>query len=176
MKIWIIDHIRMLFMFLALIQSILYRLGRNSYSQQQIHPEDDASQIKDGCITIPISQTSIYQCCFSFNLIASTNASLTPGAHAGLELEFSTVIQSVLIFYLEACHKGVGYSSSLYKFSKWPTTCINSAITGFQYADFTAWVAFSHFFHYHFFLYYTYFCWYRFFIHWYFKFLFDLIC
>ena len=33
-----------------------------------------------------------------------------------------------LVFYLEACHKGVGFSSSLYQFSKWPATCSNSAI------------------------------------------------
>ena len=82
-------------MFLALIQGILFRVGRNSYSQQQIYLEDDASEIKDGYITIPISQTNIYRCYFSFNFIASTNASLAPGAHAGLELEFFTMIQSV---------------------------------------------------------------------------------
>ena len=47
-----------------------------------------------------------------------------------------------LVFYLEVCHKGVGFSSSLYNFSKWPATCGNNALTKrISICRFHSWVA-----------------------------------
>ena len=74
---------RMFLIFLNLTQGILFWVGPNSLSQQQIHFEDAASQIEECCISIPVSWTNIYRYRLIFNYIASTNASLEPGAHIG---------------------------------------------------------------------------------------------
>ena len=60
----------------SLIQDILFGVELKSYSRQQIHLEDAASQIRDSCITIPVSHKNIYR--LNSDFMASTYVSLVP--------------------------------------------------------------------------------------------------